>query len=153
MQALSITELIPVLQIAIGPVILISGVGLLLLTMANRLGRVVDFARILSREFPAAKQEIDRAKIIAQIQILWKRARIIRFAITLASTSALVAAILIIVLFFIALWHMETAWLIGVLFTICMVCLIGSLILFIRDINHSLEALKLDLKADGFDEI
>jgi hypothetical protein len=46
----SLTELIPVLQMAIGPVILISGVGLLLLSMTNRLGRVIDRARLLYRE-------------------------------------------------------------------------------------------------------
>jgi hypothetical protein len=33
------------LRDAIGPVILISGVGLLLLTMTNRLGRAIDRAR------------------------------------------------------------------------------------------------------------
>ncbi|WP_345111750.1 DUF2721 domain-containing protein [Candidatus Villigracilis vicinus] len=43
----SIQELIPVLQTAIGPVILISGVGLLLLSMTNRLSRVIDRARNL----------------------------------------------------------------------------------------------------------
>jgi len=35
----TLTQLIPVLQVAIGPVILISGVGLLLLSMTNRYGR------------------------------------------------------------------------------------------------------------------
>ena len=43
-------ELIPVLQVAIGPVILISGVGLLLLTLTNRYGRTIDRARQLMRE-------------------------------------------------------------------------------------------------------
>ncbi len=44
---ISIKELIPVLQVAIGPVILISGVGLLLLSMTNRLSRVIERARNL----------------------------------------------------------------------------------------------------------
>lgn len=35
-------DLIPTLQTAIGPVILISGVALLLLTVTNRLGRAID---------------------------------------------------------------------------------------------------------------
>ena len=47
MPFLTLTELIPILQIAVGPVILISGVGLLLLSMTNRLGRAIDRARIL----------------------------------------------------------------------------------------------------------
>ena len=40
-----LTALIPILQVAIGPVILVSGVGLLLLSMTNRLGRIVDRRR------------------------------------------------------------------------------------------------------------
>ena len=35
-------ELIPVLQVAIGPVILISGISLLLLTLTNRFARTID---------------------------------------------------------------------------------------------------------------
>ena len=41
----SLEQIIPELRDAIGPVILISGVGLLLLTMTNRLGRAIDRAR------------------------------------------------------------------------------------------------------------
>jgi len=54
MPVSSVEELIPVLQTAIGPVILISGIGLLLLTMTNRLGRVIDRARGLSAELLTA---------------------------------------------------------------------------------------------------
>ncbi len=144
----SVTQLIPVLQTAIGPMILISGVGLLLLTMTNRLGRAIDRARILSGELPAVAAT-QHAKISAQLRIIWGRARLIRLAIALAATSALAAAILIIVLFFTALWQIETAWLIGALFIVCMACLIGSLIVFIHVINQSLSALKLELKGIG----
>jgi len=45
MLAVETSEIVPVLQTAISPVVLISGVGLLLLTMTNRLGRIVDRAR------------------------------------------------------------------------------------------------------------
>ena len=129
---------------AVGPVILISGVGLLLLTMTNRLGRTIDRVRLLAKELAAAGEN-ERTKISAQLQVLWGRARLIRLAIALASTSALAAAILIIVLFFTALWQIETAWLIGGLFIVCMACLIGSLSVFIHDVNQSLAALKLEL--------
>ena len=44
MNAPALDQLIPILQLAIGPVILISGVGLLLLTLTNRFGRLVDRA-------------------------------------------------------------------------------------------------------------
>ncbi len=141
----SVAQLIPVLQTAIGPTILISGVGLLLLTMTNRLGRTIDRTRLLARELPASEAEF--ARISAQLQVLWRRARLIRLAIALASMSALAAAILIILLFFTALWQVETGWLIGTVFIICMLCLIGSLVVFIHDVNQSLAALKLELAA------
>jgi hypothetical protein len=143
----SVAQLIPVLQTAIGPMILISGVGLLLLSMTNRMGRMIDRVRLLAKELPAAG-ETEHAIISAQLQVLWARARLIRIAIALASMSALAAAILIIVLFFTALWQIETAWLIGALFIVCMVCLIASLIVFIHDVNRSLAALKLELAAN-----
>src|ERR1035437_966428 len=144
MQALSVAQLIPVLQTAIGPTILISGVGLLLLTMTNRLARTIDRTRTLVREVPGAC-EPDHAKHAGQLRILWRRARLIRLSIALASLSALFAAILIIVLFVTALLQMENVWLICALFIICLLCLIGSLIVFIHDINQALAALKFEL--------
>jgi hypothetical protein len=54
MTSLTLQQLIPVIQMAVGPVILISGVGLLLLSMTNRFGRIVDRSRILARELPQA---------------------------------------------------------------------------------------------------
>jgi len=152
MHALSVAQLIPVLQTAIGPTILISGVGLLLLTMTNRLGRCIDRARILAHELPNAN-ETDRATDAEQLRILWKRARLIRLAIALASTSALFAAILIIVLFLAALLQMEDAWLVSALFIICMGCLIGSLVAFIRDINQALTAVRLECSGKGIGDV
>jgi hypothetical protein len=147
MHVPSVAHLIPVLQTAIGPMILISGLGLILLTMTNRLGRTIDRVRILTAELPTAT-ESKSAKISAQLTILWRRARLIRTAILLSATSALAAAILIIVIFFTALWQLEAAWLIGALFIICMLCVIGTLIFVIKDINQSLAALKLELVMD-----
>jgi len=109
MQFPSLSQMIPILQTAIGPVILISGIGLLLLTMTNRLGRVIDRARVLASGFPDIKEDGNREKVEAQLSILWKRAGLLRLAITLASMSALSAAILIIALFFSALWKVDSA--------------------------------------------
>ncbi|MBI1388194.1 MAG: DUF2721 domain-containing protein [bacterium] len=135
-------NLVPILQTAIGPVILISGIGLLLLTMTNRLGRVIDRARILSNQHPE-----DHPPIHQQVEILWRRAAILRASILLASSSALCAATLIIALFVTVLMRVELGWLIGGLFVAGMAALIGSLLLFIRDVNMSLEALRLEIRS------
>ncbi len=144
MLAAAVTQLIPVLQTAIGPTILISGVGLLLLTMTNRLGRAIDRSRALAGTLAKAT-ETDRPKIEGQLKVLWRRARLIRLTIALAAMSALSAAVLILVLFVTALGQIDSAELIGALFFICLGCLIGALSCFIQDINLSLAALKLEL--------
>ncbi|MCC7519233.1 MAG: DUF2721 domain-containing protein [Verrucomicrobiae bacterium] len=142
---MKLTDLIPILQMAIGPVILISGVGLLLLSMTNRLGRVIDRSRILSE----ARQKTEgrgQAHILSQIGILIRRARLVRLSIALATLSLLTTALLVIVLFLAALFELEIALTVALLFVACMGFLIGSLIVFLRDINLALEALKLDLE-------
>src|ERR1017187_8388948 len=66
-----VSELIPVLQVAIGPVILISGVGLLLLTLTNRYGRTIDRSRQLVREQRECT-EADRHRLDGQVEILYR---------------------------------------------------------------------------------
>ncbi len=140
----SIKELIPVLQTAIGPVILISGVGLLLLSMTNRLSRVIERARNLLAQSESAGGP-PRGRLLTQIDILWAQARLIRTAILFAAVSVLCAALLIIALFITALFGLEDAWLISIIFIACMLSLIASLITFITEINNSLSAFKVEL--------
>jgi hypothetical protein len=147
MPATSVTQLIPVLQVAIGPVILISGVGLLLLSMTNRLARVIDRSRLLCAELRGSTGA-DRERVTAQLRILARRADLIRLAILLASISLLLAAVLIITLFFTALLGLEVGWLIAAMFVGCMLTLIGALSVFILDVDRSLGALKLEMAAD-----
>jgi len=144
MSVPSLTELVPVLQTAIGPVILISGVGLLLLSMTNRLGRVIDRARILHGVL-RGDDPVMRERAMAQLPILWNRADRIRKAIILSSVSALLAACLIITLFVAALFGLDAGGFIALLFVGCLVALVGSLVLFLKDVNQALLALKLEL--------
>lgn len=140
----TIQELIPVLQTAIGPVILISGVGLLLLSMTNRFSRIIDRARNLLAISETQSGPV-RQKTLAQIDILWSQARLIRLSILFAAISLLCAALLIIILFITALFGIEDSWLLSIIFVVCMGSLIASLIAFITDINRSLSAFKVEL--------
>lgn len=137
-------DIASILQLAIGPVILISGVGLLLLTMTNRFGRVIDRSRALAAGLESSS-EAKRSSMLAQLRILARRARVLRAAIALASTSALLAAVLVITLFFTAWVRCDASVVIAVVFTLCLLSLIASLLLFIRDINASLKALWLEM--------
>lgn len=144
MPSTQLSDLVPVLQIAIGPVILISGVGLLLLTLTNRFGRAVDRSRQLIRELRDAGHD-DRLRLAGQVEILYRRARLIQVSIVLGTVSVFFAAVMIITLFFAALFKLNLAELIILLFICCLVSLIVSLITFIMDIRLSLQALRLEL--------
>ncbi len=141
-------DLIPILQVAIGPVILISGVGLLLLVMTNRFGRTVDRARQVSLEVRSVSSD-SKDGPRGQLSILLARAKTLRLAIAAASISALLAAVLVIVLFVAALLSLPLALPIVALFVSCLASLIVSLVLFIRDVNVSLKALRLEVGRDA----
>jgi hypothetical protein len=148
MPPVTVPDLVPILQMAIGPVILISGVGLLLLSMTNRLGRVVDTAREMAEALRSAAPE-EKTKLVAELRILMRRGRLLRSAIYLASVSVLLAAVLVFVLFLTAIFGLRTAPLIMAAFATCLGALIAALVYFIKDVNLSLVALKLEMAANG----
>ena len=145
---MTLTDLIPTLQLSIGPVILISGIGLILLSMTNRYGRLLDRARRLSGDLHGTS-EADQLRLIAQLRILSSRAVLVRNSITFAALSILLAAILIISLFLGALLQLEIAAIIVGIFILGMLSLIISLLLFLADINFSLKALWLEIPPEG----
>jgi hypothetical protein len=137
-------EIGPVLQVAISPVILISGVGLLLLSITNRYGRVIDRSRFLGdgvRKSGGAQGHVGQ-----QLEILLRRARLLRMSITFGVTAVLCAAVLIIGLFLGSISHVAATAFVVVMFSSCMLCLVGSLVFFLRDVNLSLAALDLDME-------
>jgi len=134
------------LQISIGPVILSSGGAFLLSVMSTRLGRIIDRVRQLAASVREASEE-DRARTVAQLAILSKRARIVRMAIMFVSLAILLAALLIIAIFFSAVFGFEPSGPVTAIFVSCMACVIAAMVLFLKDINVSLAAVSMELAA------
>lgn len=145
MKDLTLTELVPTLQLAVGPVILISGVGLLLLTLTNRFGRMLDRSRAIIHEVMKGGQSpVVIGNLQRQVAILHRRARILRLSITLAAVTVLCVGVLILGLFVAAFWHLEIVGLLVTIFCVAILGLIGSMIAFILDMNLALRAAQLD---------
>jgi hypothetical protein len=138
------TELIPVVQMAVGPVILISGIGLLILSMTNRFGRVIDRTRLFADALRKSGAE-NPDRYTPQMEVLRARARILRTAITLSVMSVLCAALMVMTIFLTAMLNLSVTLPIVILFFGSMLFLIASLLFFIRDLNLSLEALDLEI--------
>ena len=140
-------QIIPILQLSIGPVILLSGAGLIMVSMTNRYARVIDYARFLAdslRQYPDRKNQ----RIESQLEIMVKRAGNLRRAIALVATSLLLAAILVITLFILALFSLHIGGLVIGIFILCMGALSAGLIIFILDINASMSALKIEIHGE-----
>lgn len=142
------TSLSGIIQLAITPVILISGMGALMLTLTNRMGRVVDRTRSLAGQMVGGGAKMpaaEHAHLDRQLEILWRRAVLIRRAVTFNGLSMLVSCLLVVTIFVDAVrdWNLEV--LAVCLFAASMALLIVSLLMFLRDIFVSLHALRLEV--------
>jgi len=138
------TELIPTLEVAIGPVILISGVGSLLVSMTNRFGRVIDRARQIATDLRGHTGHEQR-RLSCQLEILVRRSRLLRLSIALAIFSILLACLLIIIMFITALLRSDFGVPITLLFIACMGSLIAAVAVLLMDVNLSLAAMELEI--------
>jgi hypothetical protein len=143
MDVHGVDQVTRVLQMSISPVALISGVGLLLLSMTNRVGRTTDLVRGLAREARSANVQ-ERGVISAQIRILYQRSNTLSLSIGLAVTSILCTTVIVFCLFAISFFRLRLEMLVMALWIGGMAALIASLGLFIRDNMLILRALRLE---------
>ena len=145
-----LSDFILILEVAITPALLVSGIGLLLLSMTNRFGRVIDRARILMAAIDGGGAAGTR-RVTAQIHILARRARALRTAITLAVASLLATVLLVGGLFAATAYGGEgrsAGVMLAACFAAAMASLIAALGFFLYELNLSLRALWLELPAD-----
>ncbi len=148
MENLLPSQLLPIIQLAITPVILLSGTGMLLLTLTNRMARVVDRTRHIAERLrdPDLIDAADRqGELRDQLAILWHRALLLRATVTCVVLSMLVSCLLVIVIFAGQLFGRPFALQLAALFITDMALLIAALLLFLRDIYVSLRALGLEV--------
>lgn len=144
METVLPSSFLPVIQLSITPVILLSGVGAFLITLTNRMGRIVDRTRILAGQLHGAEAG-QRSHFESQLEIMWQRAKLVRTAVTLAGSSMLLSCLLVVVIFLDATFHREFAVeMVGVFIT-SVLLLIAALGAFLRDIHVSLQALRLEV--------
>jgi len=143
----SVVQLIRILSASIAPVIVISGVGLLLLSMTNRYSRVIERARDFIKDLDGTEDHERRSCLVEQIRIIYRRARILRLAIILSSTSIFFVAITVLALFAGQVVGVKADYVSVPCFGLCLLSLLGSLYYFIKDVSISLTALELEIDA------
>ena len=137
--------LVEILQASIAPFVLISGIGLVLLSMTNRIMRPTDLVRRLLSELPHAPEE-ERPFLLDELTVLGTRCRILRAAIALAAGAIACASALVLALFAGLLFKLSFTYLVGFLFVACLVSLMASLALFLWDIRITLHSLTIETR-------
>ena len=131
------------LQSCIAPVALISGIGLLLLTLTNRLGRTIDRTRNLVTDLDnnATKKRNQKE---TEIRILYRRSNLLKNSIGSIVISIMSSSLIIPVLFFMIFFNYHIKVLGYLFFVVSIVFILISNIYFFLDILISLKALKIE---------
>ncbi|WMP18228.1 DUF2721 domain-containing protein [Thiothrix lacustris] len=133
-EAEVISNVAHVIQLAVAPVFLLTGIGSILSVLVNRLVRVVDRFRVLDSDFQQAS-EAALAVIRHEMQALSRRARMIHWAIGLCTVCALLICVVIAMLFFSAMLGMDLSTAVSILFIIAMLMLVSGLLCFLQEIR------------------
>jgi len=133
-----------ILQYSISPVVLISAVGLMLLTLTNRFGRAIDRCRDLTRTIDGAKASA-REPYREQLRIVVRRARWLQNSIVLVVASLILSCLMIFLMFLKILAGWPVGGAIVVAFGLDVLALIGSLVYFVLDLFFAVEALEIEV--------
>ena len=122
------------IQLSVAPVFLLSGIGVLLGVLTNRLERVVDRARSTEASHAVADHE-SAAELREQLGHYARRMRLMNTAITLSTSSALLVAIVVALLFGSTFIHFNLATPVALLFIGAMASLVGALLAFLMEVR------------------
>lgn len=135
---ISITTVAHVIQLAVAPVFLLTGVGTILNVMTSRLSRIIDRFRVLESMTPdaahAPPSPNETRSHQEEMKILAQRERVIYWAISLCTFCALLICIVIATLFVGSVMGVQLTSLIAFLFIAAMFALIGGLLSLLREI-------------------
>ncbi|HUF34451.1 MAG TPA: DUF2721 domain-containing protein [Gemmatimonadales bacterium] len=141
-QDSSVAAIAHVIELAVAPVFLVTGVGALLAVLTNRLARIIDRARVLEERL-GVLGDSERAADEADLRTLSRRARYINRAISLSVTCALLVCAVIAALFGGTFVEVDLSGLVGMIFIAAMFALIGALVSFLREIYIATRSLRI----------
>ncbi|HIU85163.1 MAG TPA: DUF2721 domain-containing protein [Candidatus Aphodousia gallistercoris] len=132
------------LQAALTPITLISGVGLLLVSMTNRYNHSTDRLRQLLRESEAIKPRKD-ADLEHAIDLIFLRVRLLRQAILLVVLSGMFSALLVLASILEIALGTDFLMLKSLLLLVAVVLVVVSTLIFAKEVGTSMKALGLSV--------
>ncbi len=131
-----------IIQLAIAPVFLLTGVGTNLTVLTNRLARIIDRSRVIEDVINTQGASGLTPHMRIELDELYQRSHLINRAITLSSTCALLVCLVIAALFLGDALDLHLDQTIAALFVAAVFALIGSFIYFLREIFVATKTLR-----------
>ncbi len=141
-QIPAVNTIAHLIQLAIAPIFLLSGVGAILNVLAQRLARTVDRARRIEAEFETLEAK-DRDMAMAELRLLDRRMGAANLAISCCTASALFVCMVVAILFVADLAEIHFGRVIAYLFIITMALLIVGLLLFLYEVRLSMLSIRM----------
>lgn len=132
-----VTAVAELIKLSVAPVFLIAAVAGLLNVFTGRLTRIIDKVDKLEEDERNEVNIETEEKIIKRHKFLTMRMKNTNKAIFLCVVAGLFVALVIVTMFLSALFEFNSALIISVLFILAMLCLIGSLVVFLREIHYT----------------
>ncbi|MGE0483859.1 MAG: DUF2721 domain-containing protein [Gammaproteobacteria bacterium] len=132
------------IELAVTPVFLLAGVGAVLSVLANRLGRIIDRARVLRGRLYDEHALRDAEDTANELRVLDTRMRVVNLAITLCTLCALLICTVVAVIFASDFVEVALGAIIAGCFVAAMGCLIVALLAFLVEIY--LATVKLSIR-------
>ena len=142
---MDIQSLVNILQASIAPCVLVSGLGLLLLSMTNRLARSIDRCRQLNDELQLANEE-EAENLRRQVAILYERCLLLRTSIGFNIASVFFASLIVLLIFSMSIFRLNLSVIVELIFAFSLLSLISSLIFLFLDIRKGLNSLRIEIK-------
>lgn len=127
---IQISDIGHVIQLAIAPVFLLTGVGTKLSVLINRLARIIDRTRVLEERLRAGPNE----EYIDELEVLYTRSHLINYAITASTACGLLVCLVIAMLFLGDTTNLPLDQYIAASFVLAMIALISSFVFLLREI-------------------
>ena len=131
------------IQLALGPVFLISGVGITLSMLTQRVARIVDRARSLESQRESTTAEKALAHIDEDLRVIFRRVRYINSAIALSTTSAFLTALVVTLLFASEFTPLGVGGAIALMFVASMACLSVAFLMFLIEVRIAIKSLRI----------
>jgi hypothetical protein len=142
----NINDVTQAIQLALGPVFLLTGIAGTLNVMTGRLARIIDRGRKLTEDGLPTEPEL-RASLRTELHALERRRNLASAAITACTLSALLVCMVISALFLEVILDAPLKWLVGLLFTGSTLALVVGLAYFLKEVHLATRTTRLPVSA------